>query len=223
MEKYKEFIPVIFGKKNWNVLMKPFYDRSNLEKLLIENLNYPLKDCKTKFMCHAISVGPPLMEVIHWKSWREEFADVKLYDVCMASSAAPIYFQPYCFGGKVYIDGGLASNNPSMNAISEALRLGAPLENIYNVNVVCDENHGFDSAEHLTTVLDWITKIPGIGLYACSDSVHYQAHSLLAFKNHFIQPDVNLALDCTDIRQMETVADKLWDIHGKTLCENIFF
>lgn len=223
VEKYKEFIPEIFGHHNWNLLRKPLYDRSPLEKLLIENLDISLKDCKTKFMAHAISIGKPLMEVVVWKSWKEDFAAVKLFDVCLASSAAPVYFNPYIFGGKTYIDGGLSTNNPSMNAIAEALRLGAPLENIYNVNVVCDENHGFDDPERITSAIQWLPKIPGIGLYACSDAVHYQAHSLLAFKNHFIQPDVSLPIDSKDFTQMEKIADQLWNQHGASLSENIFF
>jgi uncharacterized protein len=223
VEKYKEFIPEIFGHRNWNVFCKPFYNRDTLEGLLAENVNYPMKDCKVKFMAHAVSIGKPKMEVVHFKSWKKEFADTNVKDICMASSAAPIYFQPYSFDGKTYIDGGLASNNPSMNAISEALRLEARLEDIYNVNIVCDENSGYDKPETMITAFDWLTNIPGVSLYACSDSVHYQCHSLIAFNNHFIQPEIDLSLDCTNMKQMEEVADKLWATHGKTLCENIFF
>lgn len=223
VEKYKEFIPEIFGRKNWMLWCRPFYNRNSLEKLMREHLDINFKDCKTKFMTYAVSISKPQLEVEFWKSWKEDCSDVKLYDACLASSAAPVYFDPYEFGGKRYIDGGLAANNPSMNAISQALRLNVPLENIYNVNIVCSEEHGYDNSEKLRSVINWIPKLPGIFSYACSDSIHYQAHTLLGFNNHFIQPDVSLSIDSQNFGQMESIADSLWQEHGQTIRENVFF
>ncbi len=223
VEKYKEFIPEIFGHKNWMLLTKPLYNRKTIDALMRANLDVEMKDCKTKFMAHAVSVSKPQMEVDVWKSWRPEYARFKLYDICLASSAAPVYFEPYKFNGKTYIDGSFATNNPSMNAIAEALRLNVPLENIYNINIVCSEEHGYDDSERLSSVFNWLPKIAGIFSYACSDAVHYQAHSLLGFNNHFIQPDVSLSIDNTNTKQMEAIADILWKEHGDTISKNIFF
>lgn len=47
-------------------------------------------------------------------------ASVKLVDVAMATSAAPIYFPNYKFGGSVYVDGGLVGNAPGLFALHEA-------------------------------------------------------------------------------------------------------
>lgn len=223
VEKYREFIPEIFGHRNWMLLTKPLYSRDPLVKLMKEHLDVEMKDCKTKFMTYSVSVSKPQMEVDVWKSWREEYSRFKLYDICLASSAAPVYFEPYCFNGKRYIDGSFATNNPSMNAIAEALRLNVPLQNIYNVNIVCSEEHGYDESDKLKTVFNWIPKISSVYSYACSDSVHYQAHSLLGFNNHFIQPDISLAIDSKNLTQMEAIADVLWKEHGRTICSNIFF
>jgi patatin-like phospholipase/acyl hydrolase len=223
VEIYKEFIPEVFGRKNWMLLTKPLYSRKSLEKLMQLHLNVEMKDCKTRFMTHAVSLGKPQLEVDVWKSWKEKWEKTKLYDVCLASSAAPVYFEPYTFNGKTYIDGSFATNNPSMNAIAEALRLNVPLENIYNVNIVCSEEHGYNDPEKLKTVFSWLPKIAGVFSYSCSDAVHYQAHSLLGFNNHFIQPDVSLPLDSKDLGQMEAVADVLWNEHGETICKNVFF
>ena len=223
VEKYKEFIPKIFSKRNWWLFTKPLYRRDMLQKLMVENLDVKMKDCKTKFMTYAVSLSKPQMEVDFWKSWREDCEEVKLYDVCLASAAAPVYFAPYEFGGKVYIDGSLATNNPSMNAISEAIRMNVPLENIYNVNIVCGEEHGYNEPEKIRSIFHWAPKLATIFSYACSNSIHYQAHSLLGFNNHFIQPDVSLPIDSQNLKQMEVIADLLWQEHEKRICENVFF
>lgn len=223
VEKYREFIPEIFGKKNWMLWSRPLYSRKVLIKLMMDNLNVEMKDCKTKFMTYAVSVSKPQLQVEFWKSWKEESASVKLYDACLASSAAPVYFEPHEFNGKRYIDGGVAANNPSMNAIAQAIRLNVPLENLYNVNIVCSEEHGYDNSEKLNSIIHWSPKLAGIFTYACSDSVHYQAHSLLGFNNHFIQPDVSLSIDSQDFGQMEAIAAGLWKEHGQTICDNVFF
>lgn len=223
VDLYKKFIPEIFGHRNWIPLFKSLYNRRPLVNLMKEHLNFDMKDCKTRFMAHAVSVSKPQVDVEVFKSWKEEYESFKMYDVCLASSAAPVFFDPHCFNGKRYIDGSLATNNPSMNAIAQALRFNVPLENIYNVNISCSEEPGYSEETKLKSLFNWATKIPGIFCYACSDAVHYQAHSLLGFNNHFIQPDLNLPLDSTDLKQMEAVADFLWEKHGDTLSKNIFF
>jgi len=47
-----------------------------------------------------------------FKSWDDHKA--LLYDVAMATSAAPIYFPPYKMGNHIFLDGGIAINNPSL-------------------------------------------------------------------------------------------------------------
>ena len=45
---------------------------------------------------------------------------IKMSDVAMATSAAPIYFPLYEFGGECYVDGGIAGNNPALIGVHEA-------------------------------------------------------------------------------------------------------
>lgn len=56
-----------------------------------------------------------------------EYANMKVKDVCMASSAAPIYFPLYKSksNGKTntYVDGGLWANNPILIGLSEAIKM----------------------------------------------------------------------------------------------------
>jgi len=43
-------------------------------------------------------------------------SNVLLYNICRATSAAPTYLPAYKWGNQMYIDGGVACNNPSMAA-----------------------------------------------------------------------------------------------------------
>ncbi len=43
--------------------------------------------------------------------------DASLLDVALATSAAPTYFPPHKIGARAYLDGGIASNNPDIEAL----------------------------------------------------------------------------------------------------------
>jgi predicted acylesterase/phospholipase RssA len=46
--------------------------------------------------------------------------DCKIWEAARATSAAPLYFPPMSIGEIVYFDGGMASNNPILEAVREA-------------------------------------------------------------------------------------------------------
>lgn len=75
-------------------------------------------------------------EPIVFKSWRDEawYADLKLWETCVASSSAPTFFPAYSLQSRgrsaSAVDGGVAANNPTACAIAEAVRLGHHLEDI---------------------------------------------------------------------------------------------
>lgn len=52
------------------------------------------------------------------------YADAPLVDAIMASSAAPMYFPPHSYAGKLFADGGIMAQNPAMVALSAATRAG---------------------------------------------------------------------------------------------------
>ncbi len=57
--------------------------------------------------------------------------DASLLDVALATSAAPTYLPPHPIGEKIYLDGGLASNNPDIEAIYFCANvLSRPLDSI---------------------------------------------------------------------------------------------
>ncbi|OGT52645.1 MAG: hypothetical protein A3F17_07885 [Gammaproteobacteria bacterium RIFCSPHIGHO2_12_FULL_41_15] len=58
-----------------------------------------------------------------------------VYEVCDASSAAPIYFPPVKVGDHWLIDGGISANNPSLCLISYAFEFGYRIKQIYMVSI----------------------------------------------------------------------------------------
>lgn len=68
--------------------------------------------------------------------------DASLLDVAMATSAAPTFFPPHRIGGKQYLDGGIVSNTPEMEAL-RFLRnvLSRPLESIQLLSVGTGQTH----------------------------------------------------------------------------------
>jgi patatin-like phospholipase/acyl hydrolase len=73
-----------------------------------------------------------------FKRWRarepvgpaEEDRNVAICDAALATAAAPTYFPSHELGGRALIDGGVFANNPSVAAISEALKRTAAPERV---------------------------------------------------------------------------------------------
>lgn len=61
--------------------------------------------------------------------------NLTLADFAIATSAAPTYFAPYRVGGFSFIDGGIYSNNPSREAITEALISGVAVSDIEHISI----------------------------------------------------------------------------------------
>lgn len=51
-------------------------------------------------------------------------AEAPLVDAIMASAAAPLYFPPHSYAGKLFVDGGLMAQNPAMLALAAAIQAG---------------------------------------------------------------------------------------------------
>lgn len=220
LDRYHDFIPRVFSNPRWFLpaLFYPKYDRGELERVCRKYLGYDINKSKTKFMTYAVRINGDEIVPKFWKSWRDS---INVADVVLASTAAPTYFAPYAINDTYYIDGGMACNNPSMCVISEALRCGATLENLYNVNITCDFIKGYKNPQSLEGMYDWATKAIDVSLYASSGIDEYQAHTLLGFRNHYIQPSADFALDCMDFDLMQKAADAAWGQHKDALIENL--
>lgn len=215
--KYEEFIPKIFSQKRWLPLWKSVYKRDAFEKIAIDNLNMNIGECKTRFVSYAVGISPPEIKPKFWKSWRDS---IPLYKICLASAAAPVFFDPYEIDGRYYIDGGLACNNPSLCVISDAIKLGADPQNLFSLNIACDKHGGYNKARNMKGILPWIKDLPNTFLYAGAGTENYQA-GILVPGHYSIQPEANFNIDNTDLNTMRIVADKIWNDHGDELIKNL--
>lgn len=217
---YKEFIPKIFAnKRNYlSTLFRAKYSRDALQEIVKKYISFPISQSKTKYMAYAVKINGDNIKPKFWKSWKDNTDSV---DVVLASSAAPTYFDPYVLGEDCFVDGGMACNNPSMCVISEAIRLGATFENLYNVNIACDTISGYRKANKIRGLLSWAPKAIDVAMYAASGIEEYQAHTMLSFRNHYMSPNTSLPLDCQDFRLMELLAEGMWQVHKEALIENL--
>lgn len=129
-------------------------------------------------------------EPIIFKSWRsDKFTGILLRDAIAASAAAPTYFPAHkmIIEGKEVsaIDGGVCCNDPSICAVSEAVRLGNPLESIE----LCSVGTGdptrpipFKSAEEYGALQWALNGLVDVLLESPSSVTEYAARQLLGLR-----------------------------------------
>lgn len=86
--------------------------------------NKKIKDCKTHVCIPSINVSTctPLVFKTNTDGTKNRDEEVKLVDIALATSAAPIYLPLHSFGSyQGLVDGGLWQNNPSLIGLIEAL------------------------------------------------------------------------------------------------------
>lgn len=214
-DMYRDLGTNIFGRKSW-VPWKPWYSSDNLLKSIKGNLEYRFNTAKTRVIIYASHInGPSVLKPKFWKSWKEDNT-VTTSDIVVASCSAPIYFAPKTIGVDTYIDGGFVANNPSMCVIAEALSCNAEMGNLYNLNISCGEEKGFDNASKLDSILKWIpnvSSLPTLAIRTGEQAVEYQAHQLLGFRNHVVEPEMALPLDTLNFDLMDKLADAMWSTH----------
>jgi predicted acylesterase/phospholipase RssA len=148
---YKLHGPKIFRRKlpsrpSWDFLTQLFTRRENL-KLGNEALKEALTDIfgtmtiSQLWKERRIALAVPAVNMGTYRSWvfktphvpKTDFRDddYTLVDVCLATSAAPLFRslafiqRPAGNGSDVFVDGGLWANNPVLVALLEALRMSA--------------------------------------------------------------------------------------------------
>lgn len=123
--------PRVFTPKRLPTLRRALfgtlYDKGNLAKAIDECLG-PHRHTKFKSIEQGLMVP-----AVDWLSGRVQVymsgyfgkayaSEVTLREVCLATSAAPTYFDPAEVDGAPMLDGGLAANNPDVLALTEVAR-----------------------------------------------------------------------------------------------------
>lgn len=148
---YLDNANLIFGRKKgfFSRLFVSAHKRNALEDLVRSTFRHGLAedprlaDCKTNLCIPIFDLmqgKPSVLKTKHHKSYIRDF-HIPAYQVALATSAAPTYFDPYSgrytdlngseqhFNNKV--DGGVVANNPAMIGIIEAQKaFGIPLKNL---------------------------------------------------------------------------------------------
>lgn len=113
----------IFPKSRWKIFNGK-YDRKQLEKELMNIFgNRIMKDARTKLLIPTYNLVTDSVQIFKTPHAADLVNDYnkKIYDVLLATTAAPVYFSPYKMNGGVYMDGGVGANNPSLIALIEGL------------------------------------------------------------------------------------------------------
>lgn len=223
----------VFGKKTswWKRLWTPLYSNEKLIEMGKQYLSIPMEECAVDFMTYALQVNDKVRPR-HWKSWID--TGIETYNPVLASSAAPTFFPVYEFldvkgSGrkktakmemKSFIDGGIITNNPSMTAIAEAVNRGNTLDEIYVLNLGNGARTGVDAGK-FNTLLGTATNLPFVTITASERSEEYQAHSLIGFSNHAIQPPGFIGIDEMNFDKMDQQAQEMWDTHKDSVIDQL--
>lgn len=125
---YEECGKAIFCKKAIFGFTRSKYSQQVLEELLKKSFQeITMSQTNTNLMIFATDIGnasPFVIKTPYNKDFTRD-KNIKIYEAILASTAAPIYFDPYLLtldNSEKYLlaDGGLWCNNPSISAIAEA-------------------------------------------------------------------------------------------------------
>jgi patatin-like phospholipase/acyl hydrolase len=124
VELYENLIPIVFGKKRFN-LLKSKYDSGVLQDELKEFFgDSTLADLKADVVITSVSLqnATPRLYKTDYFTRNQGREDEKILDIALGTSAAPTYFNSHtCKYSSNLIDGGVCANNPSMIALTDAL------------------------------------------------------------------------------------------------------
>lgn len=141
----------------------------------------------------AIAYDTVTRNPLFLKSYKPEHADIPLWEVCRAATAAPAYFPAHLATierrRRALIDGGVVANNPTACAIAEAVRLNddASLRGIVLLSVGTGQTTRPISEREATSwgPLEWAIPIIDVLFDGSADSVDYIATQLLGEGHYF--------------------------------------
>jgi uncharacterized protein len=120
--------------------LKSKYNTKRKLKCINDLLSF--KSCTSNFDYAAVSYDIKNNKVVVFNTLENEETNtyklIKTFnyaDACCASSAAPIYWDPFILDNMILIDGGICATDPTSIAIKLALNKDIKLEDLYIVNI----------------------------------------------------------------------------------------
>lgn len=232
---YMERGPEIFSR-TWTESLKtaggmvgPKFGSAGIDKVLSDEFGHQkLGECITPTMVTAYEIQ--MRMPVFFSSWLN--GDNYLRSVCRATSAGPTFFPPAHFGPGpnlmgAYVDGGLISNNPTMNALIEACTL---YECGFADCVILSLGTGSDEQPVMYKdcvgwgAVKWVRPLIGILMDGASSLVHYQMQKIMPPEKYLrLQASVDGAMgqmDNVDLKNMvglENVGQKIVDANRSQL------
>lgn len=198
----------------------PRYDAKGLEKVL-KNVFGAATLGQAKKPLLVTSYDTIERKPIVFKSFKPEHANLPMWEVCRASSAAPTYFPAFPMKvegrARAMIDGGVVANNPTACAIAEALRKDARVDSAQNLVVLSvgtgQRSRPIDlkSAQEWGAV-EWAIPIIDVLFDGNTDAVDYIAQHLVGDGYFRLQAELLTGLDdlddvsATNIAGLESMA-----------------
>lgn len=126
-EEYAKSIPKVFNRgwrdriRTLGGIRAPKYKSDGLKESLKRVLgDKRLSDCKTDIVIPVYNIANKSSEFIK----NTKYYDMYLWQVALATSSAPYYFNPYLYASYAYVDGGVHSNDASLVTAVECIKRG---------------------------------------------------------------------------------------------------
>jgi len=199
-DRGKEIFPKREGLSNLineiSSLKNPTYPANGIDKVLRDMVAHKrMTDCIKPIFISSYDLRNN--EAVFFKSRQaanDQSCNIELYEVCRATSAGPTYLPAYDgnYNNKkrIYVDGGVFMNNPSVGAIVEISRYHA--EPFYNrpdlrFEDICvlslGTGHYTDDITHKKVEnwgeLDWVKPISDIMMQGVNQATSYESEELL--------------------------------------------
>lgn len=228
-ELYATELPNIFSRNRlrglqtlWG-LWGPKYTSTGLELALKRYMgDLRLSDASIELVMTTYDLNS--MDSYFFKSHRAKITssrDIELWRACMATSAAPTYFEPVEYRNYSFVDGGVHSNNPSLCAYAEALKLW-PNDNIKVLSIGtggAPNNHTYGTR---WGIMDWVSHIVPVFMSSSDATVGFQVNSILNKNLYRIKPNyISKPDDASpaNLAGMEREALRLWDAQQNSILE----
>lgn len=209
VEFYKEWGPRIF-RTRFNIFRNLLFSKYSNKELIkaLQNIfgNTRIKDIYSQDKCVSICIpsidviqGTPTVFKTPHDIQLSRDNEQYLWEIALATSSAPTYFPvakiriPRSSAWKLFVDGGLWANNPSLVAITEALTYQKQtIENIYMLSLGnIESTTSLSSNTYLNKgFVLWQADIVGITMDTQSIAVHNQIQLLFGSKglsDHYIR------------------------------------
>jgi patatin-like phospholipase/acyl hydrolase len=189
------------------------YSNANLKRELEAHFgSMTLGDLSKKVVIASFDLDNEASGPGRVRSWKPKFfhnfpgpgtdAGERVLDVALRTSAAPTYFPVY----QGYVDGGVATNNPSMCGLAQAIDAGTggqQLEDIVMLSFGTGFNPRYLAGEESDWgLLQWARPIFDIILDGSVGVADYQCARLLGARYHRLNPALAAPVGLDDITQI---------------------